>query len=675
MIEAPRANKPLGKYSADKTVDTPFTSTENDGKLIPNQFYNVLKQHDIFTSFYDPLDPSKNITVDFPNMKLSHYLVLIKGDRISRAGSIEGFIEDDGTPDEFKTGYLEKYPSVKFIFAHTVSFSIGKSLTRLGGKFIINLGTSKFKDSKLPSQNDFATLSVDGVAVYKLEFDYEEGTKNMITAYFKRGLMPDETSGKDSTIQLNVEQLDSTTDVDITIELYELKYDLSQKESNFETYPKVESFNINYKLTYQKFWSLPCLIIENKFKRKDSTRIKEYELIDPYARYSTYYQELIAHRTVWGTSESHHFTNPGLQAPNGGFSLIGNIGTSSIPFADYVSHGALMIPSAISTSRIEWKDVWGRHWVQPIRSIFPDVPPLPSPYQDFMMSTTFEIMSSGKRTLEWYSDESAMIRVHIKFYNNYFKYFNLAICQENQEVSGINENDYINIGHSNVYGKCYQNTNSFLSGRKINQTIIQEMNKAMLCSESGDSEEMAKCTEELKALKLPLLVKRGTDDQLEEEGNKWNYSPLVNDYYPTGYIDEESMWEMTKKDYASDVYSKGYPWHFDNNLPGLEGNEKPENLMAFPIFKGFGYKIDYSPSNSVYHKYNGNNGWWCDNLQNKDNTLLAGQSKTNKYSIIGDTLIGSDMWINAKTINSNTIKNRLKNRYVCEFNQHRIKVS
>ena len=68
------------------------------------------------------------------------------------------------------------------------------------------------------------------------------------------------------------------------------------------------------------------------------------------------------------------------------------------------------------------------------------------------------------------------------------------------------------------------------------------------------------------------------------------------------------MWEMTKKDYASDVYSKGYPWHFDNNLPGLEGNEKPENLMAFPIFKGFGYKIDYSSSNSIYHKYEGNKG-------------------------------------------------------------------
>ena len=670
-----KVDKPIGRYNADREVKEDFDSTKNGGKLIPNEFYNVLKQHQSITRLIDPLDSNNNISEFFPDMKLSHYLVLIKGDRITRAGSIEGFIEDSGTEENYKTGYLEKYPSVKFIFAHTVTFLLKKSLTRLGGKFVINLGQSIFKNDQIPSENDFVTLSVDGVAVYKLEFDYEKGVKNIITAFFKRGLMPDETNGKDSTIQLNVENLDSKDNITINIQLYELKYDLSEKDNNFEVYPLVTSFNTNYILTYQKFWSLPCLIIQNKFKRNGSTKIKEYELIDPYARYTLYYQELIAHRTVWGTAQSNHFSNPGLQAPNGGFSLIGNIGTSSIPFADYVSHGALMIPSAISTSRIEWEDVWGRHWVQPIRSLFPDVPPMPSPYMDFMMSTTYEILQDQKRVLEWSSADSATIRVHIKFFNNYFKYFNLAICQENSIISGTKENDYVTISHSNVYGKCYQNTQSFLSGQPITNEIIDGMNYAMLCSNTGNSEEMLRCINELKALNLPLLVKKSSTDTIVEEGYKWNYSPYIDNYYPKGYINEESMWEMTKIDYASDVYSKGYPWHFDNNLPGLEGNQKPKNLMAFPIFKGFGYKIEYSPTKSVYHYYNGGTGWWSDNLQNKDYTLLAGQSIVNTFPTINKTLLSSSNWINGKDINSNVIKNRLKNRYVCEFNQHRIKIN
>ena len=222
-----KTDRAVGKYKADKEVNEGFDSNKNDGKLIPDEFYNVLKQHNKITELIDPLDTSINISERFPDMKLSHYLVLIKGDRITRAGSIEGFIEDSDAEENYKTGYLEKYPSVKFIFAHTVSFLIKKSMTRLGGKLIINLGNVKFKENKIPSENEFITLSVDGIAIYKIEYDYEEGTKNIITAFFKRGLMPDETNGKDSTIQLNVEHLDSRSNITINIELYELKYDLS----------------------------------------------------------------------------------------------------------------------------------------------------------------------------------------------------------------------------------------------------------------------------------------------------------------------------------------------------------------------------------------------------------------------------------------------------------------
>ena len=105
-------------------------------------------------------------------------------------------------------------------------------MTRLGGKIIINLGQAKFKNNKNPLENEFVTLSVDGIAVYKLEYDYIEGNKNIITAYFKRGLMPDETNGKDSTVQINIENLDTKNNINANIELYNLKYDLYKEKQN-----------------------------------------------------------------------------------------------------------------------------------------------------------------------------------------------------------------------------------------------------------------------------------------------------------------------------------------------------------------------------------------------------------------------------------------------------------
>lgn len=142
---------------------------------------------------------------------------------------------------------------------------------------------------------------------------------------------------------------------------------------------------------------------------------------------------------------------------------------------------------------------------------------------------------------------------------------------------------------------------------------MEEMNKAILCANTGNALEMLSCSQRLKKLNLPLLVKRDPKVTLNE-GFRWNYSPLVESYYPKGYLNEEIMWEMTKANYASDAYFKGYPWHYDNNLPSLELSEikiddKAVNLMAFPIFKGFGYKIDYSPNNTVPNRYNGGKGW------------------------------------------------------------------
>ena len=135
-------------------------------------------------------------------------------------------------------------------------------MTRLGGKLVINLGTNEFKNNKLPLENEFVTLSVDGVAVYKIEYDYVKGEKNIIYAHFKRGLMPDEISGKDSAVELNIENLTSTGDISATIELYELKYDLSKKENHFEDYLKVESF------ISEKNFKISEILVSSMFNNK-----------------------------------------------------------------------------------------------------------------------------------------------------------------------------------------------------------------------------------------------------------------------------------------------------------------------------------------------------------------------------------------------------------------------
>ena len=670
-----KTNEEIKKYDANISKVGNFDSSKEDGKLIPDEFYNVFKQHNQIKKFIDPLKPGYNITKDYPEIKVSHYLIMIRGQRITRAGSIKDFIEDEpDSTNPYKQGYLSEYPSVKFIYAHTVTFIIGKQMTRLGGKLVIDLGTHQFKNDKLPTENEFVTLSVDGVAVYKIEYDYVKGEKNIITAYFKRGLMPDEISGKDSSVDLNIENLTTTENITANIKLYELKYDFSKKESEYEDYILVESFQTSQTLMYQKFWSLPCLVIKNKFIRNITNEIKEYELIDPYARYTLYYQELLKHRTVFTSSLTNHPSNPGLQTLFSSYGLISNIGIVSIPFSDYVTHPALIIPAATSTSRVEWEDVWGRKWAQPIRSIFPDFLPLPYVSQNFMMSTTYEIIQNNERVLEWSSADSAYVMIHIKFLNNYWKYVNLAICAENSLNIGNTEYDNVTMNHSKVYGKCYQDTRSFLSGTPITQELSDKMDQAMLCPESKNAQEMSDCAQRIKSLNLPLLQVRDPKVKLPE-GYKWNYSPLVESYYPEGYLDEEIMWDMTKSEYASDVYFKGYPWHYDNNLPGFDRREeKAENLMAFPIFKGFGYKMDYAQNNTVPNRYKNNKGWWSDNLQNKDTTLLAGQKHVVINPTINNTILTKDSWINGKKINSDIMRKKLKNIYVCQFNQHRIKI-
>ena len=684
-----------------------YDSTKEEfNRLKPNEYFNPLllyKDKKVFDpTNEDDLKYIKQITND--KVRLSHFMVPFKDNTgIKRAGSIYGFKEDKTE----RNGYLEEYPSVKFIYAHSIELTLPPEITRLGGYVEIKfLDGTKFKDVD-PVENDRITTSADNVAFYKNEYDEEN---NAVKLYFKRGLMPNENYGLPSKCKAFLENLDNNGEIDITINIYELKYDFSSE--NLENYKLVQTSNT--KAEYIPFFSFPCLYMENTITRKNefsdevSNDMFEYELVNPFTRYGGYFQELTKHTTVYGSAEAHHVKDPGFQGITAGFSLISNIGTSSIPFAEFLNHAALAIPGVSTTSRLEWSDIWGRKWAQNLRSVYPDIPPIPPSPLNFIMTTTFELITNTEdpndqeRVIEWQSDESVYIRVQMKMRNTYKLYWEPTFCLENQ-IPFIKENtgDYgtpifiqslkekvdssigsdsdVNLGFSAVYGVCY-NDKSYIGGQAITSNILNEMKNMMMCSAEENPVKMTECSERAEALNLPLLKRRPDDIDDEKDttpNDNWNYSPLIEAYLPDGYINSNQMWQLTIEDYSDDQFWKGYPWHLDDCIPNLDNTiNKPHDIIAFPIFKGLGYNITYDREYSI-NKFPEYKGWWSDQLQSKDHTLLAGQQKVSQVSVGHDFLITNEDWIDGYKIkrNDDLIKNRMKNLYVCLFNRHRIKVT
>ena len=633
-------------------------------------------------------------------IKLSHFMIPFTDKiGITRAGSIYGFKENEGGKGD---GYLEQYPSIKFIYGHSIDLILDPAKTRLGGKVEFILGeTIKFKDDD-PVEKERITISADNVAFYKTEYK-----DNKIILYFKRGLMPNENYGQPSKCKVFFEDiLNKEGDFDINVKLYNFKYDFSKETLESFIFDEEKTLKAEYK----PFFSLPCLYMENKLSRKNlatnetSDEMYEYELMNPYARYGGYYQELTKHTAVYASSEAHHVKRPGFQSASSGFSLLANIGTSSVPFAELLEHGKLAIPGVVSTSRLEWTDIWGRRWAQNLRSIYPDIPVLPPVPLSFIMTTTYELISDDEkqeRLLEWPSDESAYIRVQMKIRNTYKLYWEPTLCKNNQisfvkksygdyrnpifidfdKIEDIGDNNDINLGFTSQYGMCYD-TNSYIGGVKITDEILDGIKQMKLCSDSEDAAKMSECSKEADKSGLPLLKKRPDNikDENDSTPNKnWNYSPLIESYFPNGYIHSNQMWQLTmEEDYDDDSFYKGYPYHLDDCIPNFDNPiTKPHDLIAFPIFKGLGYNISYSNEYSL-KKFPDYKGWWSDQLQNKDHTLLAGQESVNQISVDKESLLKDTDWINAsqlKNSDQNLIKNRLKNIYVCQYNQNRVKIT
>ena len=585
--------------------------------LKPNEYYNPMRQYKYMTK-YDPTNPAElaalqQLTTD--KINLTHFMCPNKDPSIHRAGNIYGFIEDEGK----MSGYFEEYPSIKFVFGHSIDVTLDPAKTRLGGiaEIILPDGVD-FPSEEDPVEADRITTSADNVAFYKNEYDREHRT---IKLYFRRGLMPNENYGLPSKCQVFLENLTATSNFSATINVYDLKYDFGVQ--GFESYYKVSEISgKSAEAFYRSFFSFPCLYMENKVARKSadaeeySNEMFEYELMNPFSRYGGYFQELTKHTTVYGSGEAHHIRDPGFQGITAGFSLIHNIGTSSIPFAEFLNHATLAIPGVPTTSRLEWTDIWGRRWGQNLRSVYPDIPPVPPVPLSFIMTTTFELITNNnkqERVIEWQSDESVYIRVQMKMRNTYKLYWEPVLCLNNQipivkktnvdysnpifivddEVdkknSSIGDKWDINLGFSSSYGECYNNQ-SYIEGQKINDEIVKDMQKMKTCAETMDQIKMQECVNYAKDKGLPVIRKRKeTDSKIEP----WNYSPLIENYLPQGYISSNKMWDLTQEDdYWDNEFYKGYPFHLDDCIPNFD-NEivKPHDIIAFPIFKGLGYNI------------------------------------------------------------------------------------
>ena len=705
-----KEDKTLGAIRAK--IRTPGHYDWTKGRLNtlqPNQYTNPMRQYKNIKQ-YDPTNPAdlktlQEMTNDNDTIKLTHFMMPNKISLIHRAGNIYGFAEDDSDGN----GHLIEYPSVKFVYAHSIELILAPEITRLGGYVDIILDEGVDFSIDDPVEEDKITTSADNVAFFKNEYNRDTHT---VRLYFRRGLMPNENYGLPSKCEAYLESLNKKENFTVTIKIYELKYDFSSE--TLESYYLIENATKEIEAVYKSFFSYPCVYLNNKVSRKSSFSDKEsrdmfeYELMNPFARYGGYFQELTKHTTVYGSAEAHHRTDPGFQGITGGFSIISNIGTSSIPFAEFLNHGTLAIPGVTSTSRLEWHDIWGRMWAQNLRSVYPDIPPIPPSPLNFIMTTTFELITDTKnpedqtRVIEWQSDESVYIRIQMKMRNTYKLYWEPTFCKENQipfikeslseygnpifipdlvqkAESSIGSEHDVNLGFSSVYGVCYDD-NSYIGGQRVTSAILNEMKNMMMCSATENPIKMTECSERAESLNLPIVKRRPdtiTDETDPTPNANWNYSPLIEKYLPDGYISTNEMWQLNIDGYSDDEFWKGYPWHLDDCIPNLDnGITKPHDIIAFPIFKGLGFNISYSPEYSLY-KFPEYKGWWSDQLQNKDHTLLAGQQKVSNVSVGHPSLLKDSDWINGFDLNNPkyNIKNRMKNLYVCMFNRHRVKVT
>ena len=687
----------LEKYQY-KTTDCAKTYGEAKSKIKEKGYWTnreedkkstILKPHIWKNNLFElceltVIDPTneEEIINQFGNLdtyKPVHFLVHNNNENITQPQQIMDFIQVNEN-----YGYHKDYPQIKFIYVHKLNFIMENIYCIYGGKIIINIGDYTIKNINQ------VTVSPNFIAVYNITYD-----NGVIAIYFKRGLMPNEQYEKNMNLTINIEELSSKKNETFKVRIEELKYDISYSpdyERYYFVYEKDELFE------YISSFSFPALQIKTKLNRT----LNGYETLEPYGRYGVYIQE-IYHRSVYASGEVHFFYSPpgpGIAVNHAGtIDFVSHLGTDTIEHNRYLGGDVAYNPATESTSRIVWKDIWGRKWSQPIRSMYADYVIVPPGLKSFAMTTTFEILRDGKQIMEWPSDENVQIHLHIKLLNNYLKYWDITRCFENniryvpkhlldnityiyenetsyelkdEEIKG--DNTFLKQANYAAYGICYKDKRTVLKGKNITDEELKKIEKATLCAESRDPEVLKKCIENLKD--IPTVNKSPEDWDMSK---LWNYSPLVENFYPEGYIDN-TMWTMNSYEYEDNPCNKAYRGIMDNWLPNIDNAiKKTSNTIVVPIYKGLGYNITYDSNNKMnYHGIN-RTGWWCDNLQNKDDTLLAGQEKINQISVDKKEEI---IWLDADDLVGSTRENsdqqvkdimriRKYSIYTCLFNRKR----
>ncbi|KAG9397478.1 protein of unknown function UPF0086 [Carpediemonas membranifera] len=706
---------------------------------------------------YDDLELPTGDIRDINNVTATHYLMPINQADVRDERDVRYF--DGVTNSDFtkrQGGYYisadgVEYPSVSVINAYQAEFTIMPSYTFRGGKFVFTLppgvGWGDMTETQILNAN-MVNFAVDHVAMTDTDITVPADKVNgkwIITAHFRRGTTSgDRYSINGSPIQVALEGLVNSNgqylarlmDDDVqhignytheafnaTLAVYDLKYNLAASSVELiDEFSLVDPETVGFtkvEFGVTTLMSLPAVQLSFLFERcststgdagcpeSDFVRtVKAYESIEQFSRYRLYYQDMNEHSTLWGSVETHHVSDPGHVSKSAGFGAVSTIGTSSIPLREYLTTGiSQVIPLAATTGRIEWTDLWYRKMAQPLRSAFADVPPIPPPLRNFMISTTFEMLDAetGERYVDaWPTDHAIDVKVMSKFTSNYPKYFDMARCGENHhnawgdmggrglvydENTTVWTQDRFDLDSPteatdysyekqvfwSKYGECWSEPGTVLEGTLLDSEELKSVNSTTLCS---NDLTVSECQD---GVTLPTKTLSRADST--HSGKDWQYSPRVADWYPDNYS-KANMWDMTHYDYSSTPYAQGYPYTIDNLLPNANnGIYKPHNIVSWPIWKGVGFSVTYDSArnNPAYPvtdpRFSHMSGWWSDNLQSRDDTMLGGQSYVNTYSVGQSPLIPDDEWIDLFDITDSegnlptVISNRLKNYYVCLFNR------
>eukprot|EP01105_Mastigella_eilhardi_P019188 TRINITY_DN44_c0_g1_i1.p1 TRINITY_DN44_c0_g1~~TRINITY_DN44_c0_g1_i1.p1 ORF type:complete len:2356 (-),score=578.79 TRINITY_DN44_c0_g1_i1:76-6915(-) len=617
---------------------------------------------------------------------LTHYVIPITDTNVTQAADLAGFTN----------GALDTYPEVSWITIYQLALAVDPAKSRQGGELVFTFATDLWQ-GKDPVKFDWVTVAADQVAVIKT---WWVSTAKQLHIRFKRGNMPNEAYGNPSYLQINLEGLNETAVNGVaagSMDLFALVYDISDTANGYERWDKQTITNQAVNFTRTHALSLPALKMVFELSNNNSI-LQPYEFLEPFVRYGLYEQELMLHRPVHGSAEIHPINEPCLVTANSGFSTFTHVGTSSVPFREYVNTGiSLSIPAAAETGRVEWTDLWGRRWSQPVRSTIFEYPPIPPPLRNFVMTTTFEVLNyKGDQLTDWHSDDEVTIHVQMKLLNNYPKWFEATTCKANEvvELCGNNRNcdksrifdtdwspmaftvasnltyakQYIKLGHNATYGSCFGNPEVYLSGRQLSPSERAAAKTASLCA-PGKDDANPSC-EALNG--MPTLSRRPTNNTTPI----WNFAQQDLQYWPDNYI-KGNMWDLTHYDYDDNKFDKAYKYHMDNNLPHLGHYiSKTDNVIAFPIFKGLGYKMVYD-SNYAHSNFPNKKGWWSDNLQNRDHTLVSGQTSSNNISVGRSLLFSESRWTDITTLSDAQpeVNNALKNIYTCLFNRKWLSVA